>query len=52
MSEARVLGREVSYDVRIDPPDLVVTADLRPGCTSSSPTLLDNASRHSPAGGG
>jgi len=50
VAEARVLGRQVEYDVRVDPDDLVVQADparLRQLVAN----LLDNASRHSPAGG-
>ena len=50
VAEARVLGRAVVYDVRVDPDDLVVRADparLRQLVAN----LLDNASRHSPAGG-
>ncbi|WP_051218238.1 DUF4153 domain-containing protein [Nocardioides insulae] len=50
VAEARTLGREVTYDVRVTPPDLVVRADpdrLRQLVAN----LLDNASRHSPAGG-
>jgi two-component system sensor histidine kinase BaeS len=50
VAEARMLGRSVDYDVRVDPPDLVVRADparLRQLVAN----LLDNASRHSPAGG-
>jgi len=50
VEEARFTGRPVEYDVRVDPPDLVVRADparLRQLVAN----LLDNASRHSPAGG-
>jgi len=50
VAEARVLGRAVVYDVRVHPTDLVVEADparLRQLVAN----LLDNASRHSPAGG-
>ena len=50
VAEARALGRAVQYDVHVDPSDLVVHADptrLRQLVTN----LLDNASRHSPAGG-
>ena len=50
VAEARVLGRAVEYDVRVEPADLVVLADparLRQLVAN----LLDNASRHSPAGG-
>jgi two-component system, OmpR family, sensor histidine kinase BaeS len=50
VSEARVLGRAVEYDVQVEPADLVVLADparLRQLVAN----LLDNASRHSPAGG-
>ena len=50
VAEAQALGRAVRYDVRVAPADLVVHADptrLRQLVTN----LLDNASRHSPAGG-
>ena len=50
VAEARVSGREVSYDLRVVPADLSATGDparLR----QLAANLLDNASRHSPAGG-
>ena len=50
VAEARVLGRAVEYDVKVRPAGLVVRADparLRQLVAN----LLDNASRHSPAGG-
>ncbi|WP_253943882.1 DUF4153 domain-containing protein [Nocardioides marmotae] len=50
VAEAEVLGRPVTYAVEVSPPDLVVAADparLRQLVAN----LLDNASRHSPAGG-
>ncbi|KAA1424650.1 DUF4173 domain-containing protein [Mumia zhuanghuii] len=49
VAESRVLGRDVSYEVHVEPDDLVVHADparLRQLVSN----LLDNASRHSPAG--
>ncbi len=50
VAAARTSGREVGYDVRVDPPDLVVTADPA-RLHQLVANLLDNASRHSPAGG-
>jgi signal transduction histidine kinase len=50
VSEARVAGREVAFEVRATPAELAVTADparLRQLVAN----LLDNASRHSPAHG-
>ena len=49
VAEASVVGRDVSYAVRVDPVDLVVHAhpDRLRQLVSN---LLDNASRHSPAG--
>ncbi|WP_148571603.1 DUF4153 domain-containing protein [Nocardioides caldifontis] len=50
VAEAQVLGRAVEFDLRVEPSDLVVRADparLRQLVAN----LLDNASRHSPAGG-
>ncbi len=50
VAEARVTGREVGYDVRVEPADLTAQGDparLRQLVAN----LLDNASRHSPAGG-
>ncbi|WP_243058153.1 DUF4153 domain-containing protein [Nocardioides sp. SR21] len=50
VAEARATGRDVRYDVRVTPPTLAVTAD--PARLLQLVTnLLDNASRHSPAGG-
>ena len=47
---AGMLARPVEYDVRVDPAGLVVRAD--PGRLHQLvANLLDNASRHSPAGG-
>lgn len=50
VAEARASDRGVRYDVRVDPPDLVVTADPA-RLHQLVANLLDNASRHSPAGG-
>lgn len=50
VAEARASGREVGYEVHVDPPDLVVTADPS-RLHQLVANLLDNASRHSPAGG-
>jgi signal transduction histidine kinase len=50
VAELRVSGRDVTYAVRVSPPDLVVEGDparLRQLVAN----LLDNASRHSPPGG-
>jgi two-component system, OmpR family, sensor histidine kinase BaeS len=50
VAEAGVRGRDVRYAASVEPPDLVVQADparLRQLVAN----LLDNASRHSPAGG-
>ncbi len=50
VAEARVVGREVRYDVRVTPADLTVPADPA-RLHQLIANLLDNASRHSPAGG-
>ena len=50
VAEARAGMREVTYDVRIEPPDLVVHAD-RSRLHQLLANLLDNAARHGPAGG-
>jgi two-component system sensor histidine kinase BaeS len=50
VAEARVAGREVSYDVRATPPALSAQADPA-RLHQLVANLLDNASRHSPAGG-
>ncbi len=50
VTELRISGRDVTCDVRVSPPDLVVQGDparLRQLVAN----LLDNASRHSPPGG-
>jgi two-component system sensor histidine kinase BaeS len=51
VAEARVAGRDVRYDVRVTPPALEVAADPA-RLHQLVANLLDNASRHSPAGGG
>ena len=48
--DARVTGREVTYDIRVTPPALEVAADPA-RLHQLVANLLDNASRHSPAGG-
>ncbi len=50
VAEAVVIGREVRYDVRVTPPTLTVAADPA-RLHQLVANLLDNASRHSPAGG-
>jgi two-component system, OmpR family, sensor histidine kinase BaeS len=50
VAEARVLGRVVEYDVRVEPAGLVARADPE-RLRQLVANLLDNASRHSPAGG-
>jgi two-component system, OmpR family, sensor histidine kinase BaeS len=50
VAEARVVGREVRYEVRVTPPDLTVPADPA-RLHQLIANLLDNASRHSPTGG-
>ena len=49
VDEARLSGREVSTEVSVDPPDLVVLADPA-RLHQLVANLLDNAVRHSPAG--
>jgi signal transduction histidine kinase len=49
VAEAEVIGREVRYDVRVTPPTLTVAADPA-RLHQLVANLLDNASRHSPAG--
>ena len=50
VAEARVGGREVTYDVRVAPAELTASADPA-RLAQLVANLLDNASRHSPAGG-
>ena len=50
VAEARLTGRDVEYDVRVDPPDLTAYGD-RSRLHQLVANLLDNASRHSPTGG-
>src|SRR5690606_15520084 len=50
VAEARVVGRDVRYAVRVSPPELAVSADPA-RLHQLVANLLDNASRHSPAGG-
>ncbi|GAB3263751.1 DUF4153 domain-containing protein [Nocardioides dilutus] len=50
VAEARATGRDVTYDVRVDPEGLSVDADPQ-RLHQLVANLLDNASRHSPAGG-
>ncbi len=50
VAEARASGREVRYDVRVTPPALAAAADPA-RLHQLVANLLDNASRHSPAGG-
>jgi signal transduction histidine kinase len=50
VAEARVTGRQVRYDVRVTPAALTVPADPA-RLQQLIANLLDNASRHSPAGG-
>ncbi|GAA3825346.1 DUF4153 domain-containing protein [Nocardioides panacisoli] len=49
-THARATGRDVTYDVRVEPADLVVRADPK-RLHQLVANVLDNASRHSPAGG-
>ncbi len=48
--EAAMSGRPVTFDVQVDPPDLSVIAD-RERLHQVLANLVDNATRHSPAGG-
>jgi signal transduction histidine kinase len=50
VAEARATGRDVSYDVQVTPAGMSVEADPQ-RLHQLVANLLDNASRHSPAGG-
>ncbi|QIX28837.1 DUF4173 domain-containing protein [Nocardioides sp. JQ2195] len=50
VGEARSTGRDVAYDVQVDPEHLTVSADPA-RLQQLVANLLDNASRHSPSGG-
>lgn len=50
VSQVGVLGRDVTFDVHVEPADLEVRADPA-RLHQLVANLLDNASRHSPAGG-
>jgi two-component system sensor histidine kinase BaeS len=50
VTQAAVSGRDVTYDVRVEPPDLSVEGDPE-RLHQLVANLLDNASRHSPPGG-
>jgi two-component system sensor histidine kinase BaeS len=50
VAEARVVGRAVAYEVSVTPPELTAPADPA-RLHQLVANLLDNASRHSPAGG-
>ena len=50
VAQASVTGRDVAYDLVVDPPTLTVTADPA-RLHQLVANLLDNSSRHSPAGG-
>ena len=50
VTQARVAGRDVTYDVSVEPADLAVEGDPA-RLHQLVANLLDNASRHSPPGG-